>query len=117
MTKKRLLRTLLTVLLAVLVLRVAVFGGRGRSRGRIPPAPSAPQAPDWTAKKPGAGEGPLLLKQLPGDPPEKAAEELRARYGWPDDFELPLDVLINDAPEIPEEIRGPSPPFDEGTMR
>ncbi len=33
------------------------------------------------------------------------------RYGWPDDFQLPL-VIELETPEVPEAIRGPSPPID-----
>ncbi len=33
------------------------------------------------------------------------------RYGWPDDFLLPL-VIEMETPEVPESIRGPSPPID-----
>jgi hypothetical protein len=32
------------------------------------------------------------------------------RYGWPGDFRIPLIIEI-DVPDVPEEIRGPSPPI------
>lgn len=32
------------------------------------------------------------------------------RYGWPKDFLLPLIIEI-EVPDVPEEIRGPSPPI------
>ncbi len=33
------------------------------------------------------------------------------RYGWPEDFLLPLVIEI-EIPEVPEAIRGPSPPIE-----
>jgi len=44
--------------------------------------------------------------------PEHPAE--MPQYRWPDDFKLQLHIVI-DAPDVPEEIRGPSPPIKEGT--
>ena len=55
------------------------------------PGPPATSAPKWNAANP------------PPLPP----------YEWPDAFRLPPhpEIVIDDVPEVPEEIRGPSPPI------
>ncbi|MDY0167308.1 MAG: hypothetical protein RBS80_12240 [Thermoguttaceae bacterium] len=36
------------------------------------------------------------------------------RFGWPKEFLLPL-IIEMEIPEVPEAIRGPSPPIDKET--
>ena len=70
------------------------FAGRGRCVGP-PPGHEAIDstilpAPKWDPERPAAM------------PP----------YRWPDDFKLRLHIVI-DAPAVPEEIHGASPPIEE----
>ena len=71
------------------------YGFRPQEIRPKPPAPDAPKARSWTpeAKKP-------FEEQVP-------------TYQWPDDFELPLQIIIEDVPEVPERIKGPSPMEEE----
>jgi len=51
-------------------------------------------------------------------PPNASGKKVEKRaaqkplYRWPADFKLPL-VIVIETPEVPREIRGPSPPIVE----
>ncbi len=34
-------------------------------------------------------------------------------WHWPADFKLPLKIVLDDIPEVPERLVGPSPPIEE----
>ncbi len=74
------------------------FIGRGRRAGPLPghevTDPTALPAPRWDPEHPA---------EIPP-------------YRWPDDFKLRLHIVI-DAPDVPDEIRGPSPPIEEEAGR
>ena len=36
---------------------------------------------------------------------EEPTEDLHAKYGWPADFKLPLQIVFDDLPEVPEKKR------------
>jgi hypothetical protein len=74
--------------LLIIVLTVALLAGCG-ARGSNTEAKISPEMPIPSAEKPAAG------------PPQPA-------YG------LPLSIQI-EVPEVPQAIRGPSPPIPEGT--
>ncbi|MBN2475154.1 MAG: hypothetical protein JXB62_11135 [Pirellulales bacterium] len=118
MIRKRWLRTLLMLVLGLLVIRLAVYWGCGRPKGLTPPAPSAPKAPGWTAKptRPSEPPEPPDATQLPFFPADAlrdpADDDSPAKYGWPADFKMPSRIVIEDVPEVPERIKGPSPPFE-----
>jgi hypothetical protein len=63
----------------------------------------------------GAGRlgGALLGGWIRGSPaPAPAADETAAEESGPA-YGLPLEITIDDVPEIPKEIQGPSPPIKE----
>jgi hypothetical protein len=66
------------------------------------PAPSAPTAPDWSgpgvprAEPKAEKKGPARLQDLP-------MSKVPPAHG------LPLEVMIKDVPQVPPEIRGPTP--------
>jgi hypothetical protein len=47
------------------------------------------------------------------EPIEAPAYDPHAKYGSPADSILPLEFIITDLPEVPERIKGPSPPIEE----
>lgn len=98
----------LWLLLGLLLLGMAVFrGGDPRGWVRRPPAPSGRKAPDWDSRR----RSPAEDRTGPRQP--------EATYAWPPDFELPLEIVIDNLPEVPQRIVGPSPPIgeDEEPMR
>jgi len=81
------------VVLLVLPLGAVLLGWYGCWQGQDgakPPAPDAPEARQWEPSQP---EAPVV------EPSE--------------DRNLPLEIVIDDIPEIPEEIKGPSPPIED----
>ena len=77
------------------------------SKRRVSPTPPSEDsgAPTAHADVPEIGHGEPDAAH--DEPPRFAPNE---RYGWPKDFLLPLIVEI-EVPDVPEEIRGPSPPI------
>lgn len=99
--KKRFLGVLI---LAVLLVSVAAYwwAWRGASARRAgtpsPPAPEAAEAPDWSPGEMPSGKPDAEAAQEPPPPPESSY-----------DFDLPLQYTFDDLPEVPENIRGPTP--------
>lgn len=123
-------RLLLIGVAAVIVLIVGgvfvrwyVFDRDFASPGDAPPAPSAPVAPNWSeqAEEPEDPEEPnggTTLQASPDEeadpsvPPEGDPTNDPRAYGWPDDFELPLHIEV-DEPEVPEGMAEPAAPIEE----
>jgi len=82
-------------LLLIVVLLGWWYGFRQEPNGSKPPAPDAPEAKQWS---PEANE-PMQPNEPSPDTPA-------------DTWNLPLDIVFDDIPEVPEEIRGPSPPIE-----
>jgi hypothetical protein len=74
-------------------------GGCNCQAGKTDPADPTP--PAKTEK-----QEPSPAKTEPGKPCGKT----NADFGWPADFQPPLDIKV-EPPEVPEKIRGPSPPI------
>ena len=76
------------------------------------PEPSNPQPAEQPAPQEAAeaeeAEEPSAPAELPAAP---SMTEQRARYGWPDHFDLPLEYSF-DLFDVPEKIQTPSPPID-----
>ncbi|MEE8450451.1 MAG: hypothetical protein V3R99_01010 [Thermoguttaceae bacterium] len=91
------------VALLALPLVAVVLGWYGCLReqnGSKPPAPDAPEAQQWKPKEPKEPKEEPSQAEAPDDVPTR-------------DWNLPLEIVIDDIPEIPEEIKGPSPPIEE----
>jgi hypothetical protein len=103
MTRRRLLAVLLVAGFCYLLLGGLLLRSVCRSRRSLfqPPAPAAPQAPGWKPQEPQRADA-----QTPPEQPP-------ARYQWPADFNPPLEIVIDNVPDVPEKIVGPSPPIDQ----
>ncbi len=97
MKKRRRLIVLATIVAGLLLVAAISWYGLGKKGPPPLPAPNAPVAPRW-----------VPLRELA----EESTEDLHAKYGWPADFQLPLQIVIDDLPEVPEKIKGPSPPIE-----
>ena len=97
MRRKTLLAALVVLLLGAVLLGVVLYRGRGREDPGAPLAPDASTAPAWPGPTP-----------IDGEPSPQ-----RTPYHWPADFKLPREITIEDLPEVPPHIIGPSPPIDD----
>jgi len=100
-------------MLVGMFLSVAVFRGDSHPKGFNLPAATAPQAQRWTGEQNDLPEEGNSLDRIQAEPSNEFPGNLRDRYDWPADFDLPLDVVIEDLPGVPEKIDRPSPPFDQ----
>ena len=137
MKTRRLLGSVLVLtLLGVALAGAASIRGCGRPVGLIPPAPTAPKAPEWSSDEPAAPEpnpslpppGDLRI-ELPSEEspvtespvtespvtesPVAESPVASSQQEWPADFRMPRDLVFDDLPEVPEAIQGPSPPIDQ----
>lgn len=86
--------------LPLAVVLLGWYGCRSEQNGSKPPAPDAPEARPWDPET----EQPEAKQ--PAEPEAPTVER-------PKDWDLPLEIVIDDIPEIPEEIKGPSPPIKD----
>jgi hypothetical protein len=101
MKKRRLLVLLLMLFVAVnLIAFLLIYGCRSYGPPSMP-APTAPTAPRWQSETQPDGTKP------PEKTPPQTSESTSSVY------DLPLVITIEDVPEVPEKIKGPSPPIDE----
>ena len=86
------------------------YGCRPEQNGSKPPAPNAPEAQQWQPET----EQPET-EQPEAEQPETAqpSQPEAPIVEWPKGWSLPLEIVIDDIPEIPEEIKGPSPPIED----
>ncbi len=100
---------------AVLLTGIILASGCGGCREPLghdaPPAAEPPPPADAIA----TSDGPETTR-LGGEPSADEAPRFApgGRHAWPDDFRLPLHIDI-EIPEIPQGIRGPSPPIEEAS--
>ncbi len=134
MRKKRLIVTVLLLAVGLPILGVVGYRiWRGPVANTDNPRPDAGEAPVFNPSKPGessaptenpsGGENGTTGEGNPGSEPppargdgEQTAEEPIddwQRYGWPDDFKLPLEFTFDDLPEVPEAISSPLPPAEK----
>ena len=91
--------TLFTRWLSLLTIALVLAGCRGR------PAPSDPPRP---RPEPSTPRGPTSADlRVESDPPKPPPDSR------PDYLMIPLDINFPDVPEVPEEIKGPSPPIKD----
>lgn len=94
---RRRLIILATAVAGLVLLGAISWYGLGKKGPPPMPAPKAPAAPRW-----------VPLAELA----EELTEDLHAKYGWPASFELPLQIVYDDLPEVLEKIKGPTPPIE-----
>jgi len=80
------------LVLPLMAVLLTWYGCFREQDGTKPPAPDAPEARQWAPEE-------SSQQETPPDEPFQ-------------DFGLPLEIVIDDIPEIPEEIKGPSPPIE-----
>ena len=101
-TPRRRRRTVIWVVtllaLPFVVVLLAWYGTQSEQNGSKPPAPDAPEARQWKPEEPEVE-----------DPSQPAAPAVEPSEGW----NLPMEIVFDDIPEVPEEIKGPSPPIEE----
>jgi hypothetical protein len=107
--------TLSFVLGAVAIILFLMYYRPEREGTLAPYSPEAPRYAGATENQTDPKKWDLSeLAELADDRPhETIVQELREKYGWPADFEAPLDVEFQDAPEVPAELLGPPPPIKE----
>jgi len=143
MKKKRLIVVILLVVIGLPLLSVVGYRlWRGPVADTGNPRPETEEAPEFNNGEAGSLQGgepkegemetdtPGGSNGSSGEPPqgeptgngdaqggqEQTAEEPIddwQRYGWPDDFELPLEIIFDGAPEVPEAVRDPLPPTEK----
>lgn len=102
-------RTPQSTLLLVAILLASGCGSCREPQGReVSPAEERPRSSSPVAVPDGL-ETDGVEEDAAGEQALRFAPS--GRHGWPDDFRLPLHIEI-EIPEIPEEIRGPSPPIE-----
>ena len=118
MKKKRWRLVVLSLVLVVLIaagIGAWIWFSQGSGGGFEPPAPDAHKALPWDPKAPARANGDRPPEdpsedpaQDPSEDPAEDPSEVPAHK-----YELPVDVFIDDVPEVPEKIKGPSPPIAE----
>ncbi len=101
--------------LPLVVVLLGWYGCRPEQNGSKPPAPNAPEAQQWNpeAEQPEAEQ--LEAEQLEAEQPEaeQPSQPEVPTVEPPEGWNLPLEIVIDDIPEIPEEIKGSSPPIED----
>ena len=74
---------------------------------------SVKEPPEKPSEEPVEEPGEEPVEESDEEIDEAPAYDPHAKYGWPAEFMLPLEITVKDLPEVPEGIKGPSPPIEE----
>ena len=98
-------------ILLLLTVQTLPSGCGGQAESPAPGSAQREQRNETPERSPGSDDAGARLGEIPvsGDEPLEYAPT--NRFDWPEEFRLPL-IIDPEVPEVPEGIRGPSPPIE-----